>query len=164
MTTSIGKDGIRDDAPGMVADITDDTLLEKSNRFILKRIEKVKEVLREREAKKLRTGLLSREDLARQIGIVRRAAETRRFLEGDFWQEYLKPLLADAEGIKPWKPGGAKTMEQVTVQYLLESGKAGRAQEILEEFTKWIRAGEEAKKIIAADTDRRAKADEAARA
>jgi hypothetical protein len=111
-----------------------------------------KETLLEYDRKKLSKNLLTQKKLSDARLAIHRGAETRRFLDSEFWKEFLQPALGEEQDLKPWKPGDARSMEQVAIDHLFASGKAAISSALLRKFDDWIRVGDEAKKIVADNT------------
>ena len=150
MTRAIGKDGpIKPQAEAPTPQEPEDW-----EPFHKRLFRQGQEAIREYDKRKLSRELLSKDLLAKAHKALHRGAMTREFLDGEFWNEFLKPALGDSQDVKPWEPGDARTLEAVAVDHLFASGKAALAKIILKKFEEWIRLGDEAKKAIAAHSER----------
>lgn len=148
--TSIGKDGIKDEA----AEI--ETLEPETwDSWFPKKFKELIDSIKDRDARKISRHLLDQKKLAEAHRAVHRGAETRRFLDSEFWKDFLKPELGGENSVKAWKPGDKRSLEEVAVDHLFNSGEVSRVEKLLNKFSEWIRVGDEAKKIIAADVERR---------
>ncbi len=99
--------------------------------------------------------LIAEKKLSAAYRAIRRGVLTREFLAGPFWKEFFEPLLIGKESIKPWAPGDPTEHMAIVSLHLWSSGKAAIAREILTTLGEWIRAGEEAKRIVADEAEKK---------
>lgn len=104
---------------------------------------------------RLSRGLLDQKRTIELKQAVARRNATREFLEGYFWTEYLMPLLAGEQSLKPWREGESLRPDEISSKYLFSSGKAVLAESILKTFDMWIRKGDEAEHALAEDEKKR---------
>lgn len=116
-----------------------------------------------REAKKASKDLLDRERVAKAHRAIHRAELTKRFLAEEFWTEHLLPELSGDQAAKPWRPGDPRSLEQYAMEQLVASGKAEHANGLLAAFQAWVRAGDDARKVLAEDAVRRERVKELSR-
>lgn len=109
-----------------------------------------------RRADKLKAKTAASEKVDEWRSAVDRATRVRQFLQGDFWKHDLHPFLTGEAALKPWRPGEAKTLEEVTVSHLWSSGKAVLLDTMVKQFEKWIRAGDDAEVAMQRDAEHRA--------
>lgn len=147
---SITKDGPKGETPD-----PEQKQPEAWDDWFPKKFKSIIDSIRERDQKKISKLFLTEQRRLEAIRAIHRGAETRRFLDSEFWKEFLKPALGDEQDLKPWVPGDPRSLEEVAVDHLFASGKAAFAKAILKKFDEWIRIGEEAKKVVALDTERR---------
>ena len=150
MSRAIGKDGPIE--PQVPAPVPKEP--EGWETFHKRLFRQGQEALREYDKRKLSKELLTQDLLAKAHKSLHRGAMTREFLDGEFWNSFLKPALGDSQDVKPWEPGDSRTLEAVAVDHLFSSGKAALAKIILKKFEDWIRLGDEAKKAIAQNSER----------
>jgi hypothetical protein len=148
---SVGKDGPKQDAPAAAAPPEP----EEFEPFHKRLFKQAQDALRDYDKQKMSKHLLPKEKLNKAYRLIRRATLTREFLDCEFWKEFMKPALGENTGLKPWEPGDARTLEAVAVDHLFASGKSAFAKMLLDLFQEWIRTGDEAKKIVALDAERR---------
>ena len=148
--TTIGKDG-----PIVSAPQTSPTEPEEWTPWYSGKFKELQDWLKNYDLKKSESLLLPQKRLADANKAIHRGAETRKFLESEFWLEFLKPALSDEQTVKPWKPGDSTDHMAIVSTHLFASGKSMLAEAILKKFEEWIRIGDNAKKIVAEDVERR---------
>jgi hypothetical protein len=145
MIPSIGKDGIKGAPPA-----PSEPVAEEFESFHARLFKKAQDAIKDYDRRKLSKDLLTRDALDKAHRAIRRGAQTRAFLEGEFWTEHLKSALGEEQDVKPWEPGDPRSLEEVAVTHLFSSGKSSLVKVILKKFDEWIRLGDSAKKVVEA--------------
>lgn len=96
------------------------------------------------------------EDRAKEVAtaqiLVARGARAERFLREDFWLMDLEPALAkiqsQAGDQKGWRPGAAKTIDEVALSAAYFSAVDETIGEVLRKINQMIAAGQEAEAYL----------------
>lgn len=114
----------------------------------------------------LRRDLAPQERLEKLQDAVARGKDARKFLAGAFWEKDVEPFLKSEAVLRPYSPkdDGIFSLWRLVTNFIFGSGQARVIVRLMEQLHRWDREGEEAEKILRLESEKRRRADEAARA
>ncbi len=110
-----------------------------------------------RESDAIKRTMASDERIVELSNRVTRGNEAKRFVEGDFWIDYLQPFLRSEAVLKPatLKDGDPAPAERVMHEFLIGSGKVHVLARLVSRLEAWQSEGAEAEKVLELEAEKR---------